>query len=169
MNEIKGRVWKLGDNIDTDLVVPGQFLDAPIDEMIKHVFEAIRPELVKEVRAGDIIVAGRNFGCGSSRENAPAALKKLGLACIVADSFARIFFRNSIAIGLPLVVCKGVQGIFNEGEEARVDFGSAAVENPSRGKRLSGEALSEDIQAIVENGGILEMLKSMKNKSGGSK
>lgn len=169
MNDLKGRVWKLGDNIDTDLVVPGQFLDAPIDEVIKHVFESIRPEFAKEVRSGDIIIAGRNFGCGSSRENAPAALKKLGIACVVAESFARIFFRNSIAIGLPLVVCKGASDIFDEGDQASVDFVKAIVENPSKGKKLNGEMLSGDIQAIVESGGILEMLKSIKNQTGGSK
>ncbi len=167
MNDLRGKVWRLGDNIDTDLVVPGTYLDAPIDEVIKHVFEAIRPEFAKEVRAGDIIVAGRNFGCGSSRENAPVALKKLGIACIVADSFARIFFRNSIAIGLPLVVCKGASGILEEGEEARIVFGEAIVENPSRGKSLKGESLSGDIRTIIESGGILEVLKSIKNRSGG--
>lgn len=166
MNDLKGKVWKLGDNIDTDLIVPGQFLDAPIDEVIKHVFEAIRPEFTKEVRAGDIIIAGKNFGCGSSRENAPAALKKLGIACIIADSFARIFFRNSIAIGLPLVVCKGASSIFEEGEEARIVFRDAIIENTSKGERLNGEALSAEILAIIESGGILEMLKTIKHKYG---
>jgi 3-isopropylmalate/(R)-2-methylmalate dehydratase small subunit len=164
MNAINGKVWMLGDNIDTDSIVPGQFLDAPIDEVVKHVFESIKPEFVKEVRPGDVIIAGRNFGCGSSRENAPAALKKLGVACIAAESFARIFFRNALAIGLPLVICKGVPGIFAEGEEARIAFREARVENVKNGSVLEGEAFSDEIIAIVEKGGIMEMLKALKKK-----
>jgi 3-isopropylmalate/(R)-2-methylmalate dehydratase small subunit len=164
MNAINGKVWMLGDNIDTDSIVPGQFLDAPIDEVVKHVFESIKPEFVKEVRPGDVIIAGRNFGCGSSRENAPAALKKLGVACIAAESFARIFFRNALAIGLPLVICKGVPGIFAEGEEARIAFREARVENVKNGSVLEGEAFSDEIIAIVEKGGILEMLKALKKQ-----
>jgi len=163
MKEMKGKVWKLGNNIDTDLIVPGQYLDAPIEEVVKHVFESILPEFVKEVRSSDIIIAGKNFGCGSSRENAPAALQKLGIACIVAESFARIFFRNSIAIGLPVVICKRVTDIFNGGENASVSFRKASVENLNSGVTLQGELPSDDILSIVEKGGILEMLKFIKN------
>ena len=160
MNTIEGRVWKFGDNIDTDLIVPGQYLDAPVEEAVKHALESVRPDFAKEVREGDIVVAGKNFGCGSSRENAPIVLQKLGVGCIVADSFARIFFRNSIAIGLPLVTCKGAAGIFSEGDTARVEFREARVQNPASGAALQGEPLSGDILAIVEKGGILELLKS---------
>lgn len=160
MNTIEGRVWKFGDSIDTDLIVPGQYLDAPVDEAAKHALESIRPDFAREVRNGDILVAGKNFGCGSSRENAPIVLQKLGVGCIVAESFARIFFRNAIAIGLPLVTCKGAAGIFSEGETARVEFREARVQNPKSGAALQGEPLSGDILAIVEKGGILELLKS---------
>ena len=163
MKEMKGKVWKLGNNIDTDLIVPGQYLDAPIEEVVKHVFESILPEFINEVRSSDIIIAGKNFGCGSSRENAPAALQKLGIACIVAESFARIFFRNSIAIGLPVVICKRVTDIFNGGENASVSFRKASVENLNSGVTLQGELPSDDILSIVEKGGILEMLKFIKN------
>jgi 3-isopropylmalate dehydratase small subunit len=162
MKEIKGKVWILGDNISTDLIAPGQYLDAAIDEVVKHVFEANLPEFVKEMCSGDIIVAGRNFGCGSSRENAPEALKKLGISCIAAESFARIFFRNAIAIGLPVVICKGVAGQFKQGETAVVDFREARVKNISSGAMLQGEPFSGDIVAIVESGGILEKLKLIK-------
>ena len=161
MDELKGRVWKFGNNIDTDLIVPGQYLDAPMDEVVKHVFESIRPNFAEDVRRGDIIVAGRNFGCGSSRENAPAALQNLGIGCIVAESFARIFFRNAIAIGLPVVICGGVTGIFSDGDHARVAFGEARVENLKSGAVLQGDPLSPEILDIVEKGGMLEMLKAL--------
>ena len=163
MKVIIGRVWKLGNNIDTDLIAPGQYLDAPVNEVAQHVFENIRPEFIKEVRSGDIIIAGRNFGCGSSRENAPEALKKLGIGCIVAESFARIFFRNSIAIGLPVVICKGITDVFSEGEIASVDFKDALVQNTRNGTELQGMVFSNDILSIVERGGILEMLKVIKH------
>ena len=162
MNEITGKVWKLGDNIDTDAIAPGEYLDAPIEEVVKHVFEHTRPEFAREDQQGDIIVAGRNFGCGSSRENAPAALKELGIGCIAAVSFARIFFRNAIAIGLPVVICKGIPDIFNEGDAAVIDFRNARVRNASTGAELEGERFSDDILSIVESGGILEKLKSVK-------
>jgi 3-isopropylmalate dehydratase small subunit len=162
MKEIKGKVWILGDNISTDLIAPGQYLDAPIDEVAKHVFESHLPEFVSEVCSGDIIVAGRNFGCGSSRENAPEALKKLGISCIAAESFARIFFRNAIAIGLPVVICRGVAGLFKRGETAAVDFREARVKNVTSGATLQGDLFTADILSIVESGGILEKLKLIK-------
>ncbi len=169
MNEIKGKVWKLGNNIDTDLIAPGQYLDAPMDEVAKHVFESIRPEFAKEVHKGDILIAGRNFGCGSSRENAPEALKKLGIGCIVAESFARIFFRNSIAIGLPVVICHNISSVFNEGEIASIDFRQACIQNISKGVEIHGETFSDEILSIVESGGILEKIKqNRKSLKGGN-
>jgi 3-isopropylmalate dehydratase small subunit len=162
MKELKGRTWKFGDNVNTDLIAPGQYLDAPIDEVVKHIFENIRPEFVKEVNKGDIIIAGKNFGCGSSRENAPEALMKAGLDCIVAESFARIFFRNAIAIGLPVVICRAVSSCFNDGDISSVDFREAIVKNVTTGFEARGEVLSNEILSIVESGGILEKLKSIK-------
>ncbi len=159
---IEGKTWKLGDAVDTDAIVPGTYLDAPIEEVIKHVFENIRPGFASEVRQGDILVAGKNFGCGSSRENAPAALKKLGLSCIVAESFARIFFRNAIALGFPLVICPGVTSMIEEGDTLSVDYRTATVENTRTSISLMGEILPDDVLAIIEKGGILEVLKAMK-------
>jgi 3-isopropylmalate dehydratase small subunit len=162
MRELKGRVWKFEDNVNTDLIAPGQYLDAPIDEVINHTFENIRPEFVKEVHKGDILIAGTNFGCGSSRENAPEALKKVGVECIVAESFARIFFRNAIAIGLPVVICRGVSSSVNDGDIVSVDFREAIVKNVSTGVECQGEVFPDEIQSIIESGGILEKLKSIK-------
>lgn len=159
---IEGKAWKLGDAVDTDAIVPGTFLDAPLDEVVKHVFESIKPGFANEVRQGDVLVAGKNFGCGSSRENAPAALQKLGLSCIVAESFARIFFRNAIALGIPLVICPGVCGIVEEGDTLRVDYRAATVENTGTGARLRGEPLPEEVLTIIGKGGILEVLKGRK-------
>lgn len=160
MKEMRGKVWKLGHSIDTDLIVPGRYLNAPLEEVKKHVFENMRPEFTTQVGEGDIIVAGGNFGCGSSRENAPEVLKQVGIACIVAESFARIFFRNAIAIGLPVAICPGVADIFKEGDIAVIQFEQAVVLNTQTGMTLQGEPFSKAILDIVENGGILENLKS---------
>lgn len=157
----QGRVWKFGDNVDTDAIVPGKYLDAPVEESSQHVFESARPEFVGEVAEGDIVVAGSNFGCGSSRENAPETLKVLGIGCVLAESFGRIFFRNAIAIGLPVMICKGVSGSFEDGDTARIDPGEARVENVTRGGSLAAEPLSDDMLLILDAGGILNVLKSM--------
>ncbi len=102
---IEGKAWKLGDAVDTDAIVPGTFLDAPLDEVVKHVFESIKPGFANEVRQGDVLVAGKNFGCGSSRENAPAALQKLGLRASSPNRSRASLLRNAIALGIPLVIC----------------------------------------------------------------
>lgn len=161
MEPLQGRVWRFGNNVDTDAIVPGRFLDAPIEEAARHAFESIRPGFVDEVRKGDVIVGGANFGCGSSRENAPEALKLLGIGCVVAESFGRIFFRNAIAIGLPVLRCAGVSGAFADGDTARVDVEKAKVENPNTGGSLMAERLSDEMLLILESGGITEVLKSM--------
>lgn len=163
MEEINGNVWKFADNIDTDAIVPGQYLDAPIDEIVKHVFESINPKFVAEVKSGDIIVGGKNFGCGSSRENAPEALKKSGIACVIAESFARIFFRNAIAIGLPVVICRDASNNFAEGEQACVNLDKALIENTTKGIKLSAVPLHDEIIAIINKGGIVGLLKEMQS------
>jgi 3-isopropylmalate/(R)-2-methylmalate dehydratase small subunit len=161
MESIQGKVWKFGDNIDTDVMVPGQYLDAPMEEVVQHVFESINPEFAKGVKNSDIIVAGKNFGCGSSRENAPDALKKLGIGCIIAESFARIFFRNAIAIGLPVISCKNVSSSFDDNDCARVNLPDARIENITKKKMLTAQSLSEEMLRIIEKGGILNLLKEM--------
>jgi 3-isopropylmalate dehydratase small subunit len=115
MEVIRGRVWKVGDQVNTDLITPGQYLTAPLEEVKKHVLEAINPRFAQEARGGDILVAGKNFGCGSSRESAPSALKAQGISAVVAESFARIFFRNAVAIGLAVVPCPGISSLLKSG------------------------------------------------------
>lgn len=158
---MRGKVWRFGDNIDTDAITPGKYMGAPERELLKHVLEVINPRFPEEVRPGDIIVAGSNFGCGSSRESAPAALKSLGIGAIVAESFARIFFRNSIAIGLPTLVCPGVSSLFNDGEELELDLKSARITNLTKGKTVYGKPLPEQMLEVLLKGGIIPLLKEI--------
>jgi len=158
---IRGRVWLFGDNVDTDVITPGVYVDAPMEEMKKHVLEVLNPRFPKEVKAGDIIVAGKNFGCGSSRETAPDALKALGIGAVIAESFARIFFRNSISIGLPVLPCPGALGVFREGEEAELDVAGAKVTHLSSNRILQGQPLAKDILDMLSKGGTLLLLKEM--------
>ena len=159
MNEIVGRVWLFGANVDTDIIYPGPYLDAPLEEAAPHVLAAIRPEFPSQVEPGDLIVAGGNFGCGSSREQAATVLRHLGIRLVMAESFGRIFFRNAIAIGLPVLVCPGLTEKFVDGQIARVRLDRAEVINESTGQRLQGEVMSEMMLDILSRGGILELLK----------
>ena len=159
MEMIQGRVWKFGDNIDTDVIVPGQYLDSPVNDIKIHVFESVNPNFAAGVKEGDIIVAGRNFGCGSSREQAPTALKALGIRCIIAESFGRIFFRNAIAIGLPILTCTQISRLFEDGEKASIYLSEARIENNTRRVSVMADPLSEDMLRILEKGGILELLR----------
>jgi 3-isopropylmalate/(R)-2-methylmalate dehydratase small subunit len=161
---IRGRVWRFGDNVDTDVITPGIYVDAPMEEMKKHVLEALNPRFPQEVKPGDIIVAGKNFGCGSSRETAPDALKALGIAAVIAESFARIFFRNAVAIGLPVLLCPGAARSFQEGDEAEIDIFQAGVKNLSAGTALQGPPLPKDILEIISQGGTLVLLRNLAEK-----
>lgn len=158
MTIIKGKVWKFGDNVNTDVMAPGFAFHAPWEELKKIILH-IHPQFNQEVKAGDVIVAGRNWGCGSSREQAPANLKRLGVACVVAESFGRIFFRNSIAIALPVIVCPGVTKAFKEGDQLEMELEKAKIRNINTGQELKGEPLSEDMLAIIRKGGIIAALK----------
>lgn len=160
MHEFEGRVWLVGDNLDTDVICPGKLLDAPIEEIARHTLETLRPEFPGEVKPGDIIVAGGNFGCGSSREQAPQVLKQVGISCIAAESFGRIFFRSAIAIGLPVLACPGVSKAFADGDAAVVDVERAHIRNASSGVELEGARLSWEMLEILSRGGILELLKT---------
>jgi 3-isopropylmalate/(R)-2-methylmalate dehydratase small subunit len=162
MKIIKGRVWKFGDNVDTDVISPTLYLEAPMDELKKHVLEAIHPRFAREARPGDMMVAGKNFGCGSSRENAPDAIRALGIGAVMAESFARIFFRNAVAIGLPVLPCPGVAASFREGDEAEVDIARAVVKNLTRAVELSAFPLPKEILEILDMGGTLALLKKLK-------
>jgi 3-isopropylmalate dehydratase small subunit len=155
---IRGRVWKFGDNVDTDVMAPYSTLSLPWPERHKSVL-AIRPEFVERVRPGDIIVAGRNWGCGSSREQAPENLKLLQLGAVVAESFGRIYFRNCIAIAFPNLLCPGIHAACEDGEDVEIDLRRAAVRNLTRGATFQARPYTDNMLAIIEQGGLLEVLK----------
>lgn len=155
IDRISGRVWKFGDNIDTDVIIPGKYLrTTDMSVFASHVMEGIDPQFSKKVQKGDIIVAGKNFGCGSSREQAPLALKHAGVACIVAESFARIFFRNAINVGLPIIEAKvGCE----EGDIIEIDLGRGLVKNKDRS--YQGTKLPDFLREILVDGGLVEHRK----------
>jgi methanogen homoaconitase small subunit len=160
-NSIVGRVWKFGDRIDTDLIIPGKYLRTrEMHIFAAHAMEGIDPEFAKKVKSGDIIVAGTNFGCGSSREQAPLALKHAGVACIIAKSFARIFFRNAINIGLPLleadIDCQ-------EGDVIKVDLLKGEVVVPEKGT-FKGDKLPDFLLEILTDGGLVAHRKKIQSK-----
>jgi len=164
MSLIRGRVWKFGDNINTDAMAPGFAFKAPWEEL-KRLILHLHPRFPFEVRIGDVVVAGRNWGCGSSREQAPANLKRLGIGCVLAESFGRIYFRNSVALAFPSLVCPGVSRAFSEGDELELELETARVRNLTSGETLQGETLSRDMLAIIAAGGILPTLKARLKRS----
>lgn len=155
----KGRVWKFGDNIDTDVITPGKYLILPIDELKNYVLEPIDPEFSRKVKPGDIIVAGRNFGCGSSREQAPAALKALGISVVIAESFARIFFRNAISLGLPVVICEEISKRVSNGDLLEVNLEIGEIRNLNTGQIFKTKTLSRQMIEILKAGGVIPLLK----------
>ena len=161
ISDLKGRVWKFGDNVDTDVICAGRYINSPLDEMKKHVFESLRPEFAASARPGDIIVAGAWFGSGSSRETAPAALKALGIAAVVAETFSRTFYRNAIAIGLPAISCPEVGKLFNEGDEASLSFQTGQITNLTSGKTMAFISFPDEMLQVLEAGGIEPLLKEM--------
>lgn len=156
---IKGRVWKFGDDIDTDVIIPAKYLRS-VDQSVwpKHVLEGVDPEFSSKVRPGDIIVAGKNFGCGSSREQAALAIKWAGVAAVVAESFARIFFRNAINNGLPLIEAKGISKMVEEGDVIEIDLDSGIVKTPKGEVRSA--PLPPFLQDILRSGGLVEYYKA---------
>ena len=158
---IKGRVWKFGDNLNTDVISPGRYQADPIEVIKEHVLEAVNPRFAKEAKKGDLVVAGKNFGCGSSRESAPRALKALGIEAVVAESFARIFYRNAVAIGLPVLACPSVSQSFEEGETLELDLEKAQVKNLNRNISLPGKPLPPEMLEVLGKGGITPLLKEM--------
>ncbi len=163
---VSGIAMKFGNNIDTDVILPGKYLVlvSPI-ELAKHAMEGLDPSFPQKAEKGIVLVGGRNFGCGSSREQAPLALKYAGVKCVVAESFARIFFRNAINIGLPVIECSGISAVVDSGDEVVVDFDSGEIRNIYKGKALFGVKLPSFIQEILADGGLIENLqKRMKKK-----
>lgn len=161
--KIAGRVWKFGTNVDTDQIIPAEYLVTGDPAVLaKHAFEKVRAEFADEAREGDIIVADENFGCGSSREHAPRALMGAGIACVVAKSFARIFYRNSINIGLPLVEAAIPA---DDGDTVEVDFESGIVKNITKGVEATFPPTPVFLQKLIDAGGLVEYTKkSLKNK-----
>lgn len=159
--KLSGNVWKFGNDIDTDAIIPGKYLtiNKP-DELAKHAFEGVRPEFSRSVKEGDIIVAGFNFGCGSSREHAPLALKGVKIKCIIAKSFARIFFRNAINIGLPLLECPDTDNIEEE-DHIEVDFRSGLIKNETKEETYQATPLPEFVRGIVDAGGLIGFAKKI--------
>jgi 3-isopropylmalate/(R)-2-methylmalate dehydratase small subunit len=155
---IKGRVWKFGDDINTDYMSPGFIKNQPW-ELAKKSILHIHPGFVAGFKPGDLIVAGENFGCGSSREAAPANLKRLEVGCVVAESFGRIFLRNSIAIAFPVLICKGISKAFDEGDQLELDFAQSLVRNVTRNTEIRGTPLPPELVRIVAAGGMMEVLK----------
>lgn len=157
---IKGKVWKFGDNINTDIIYPGKYLSItdPL-ETARHCFELVYPEFKKEARPGDIIVAGKFFGCGSSREQAALCIKYFGIAAIVAESFARIYYRNAINLGLPIVIGQGVSKKINQGDVLEIDFGKGIIKDEQNGQIIKADPLPAFILEILESGGLIPHLR----------
>ncbi len=161
----KGNVFKYGDNVDTDVIIPARYLNSTTgSELAKHCMEDIDKDFVKKVKPGDIIGARRNFGCGSSREHAPLAIKSAGVSCVIADTFARIFYRNAINIGLPIVECKEAAQAIEAGHEVEVDFDTGQIYNLSTGEKFAGQAFPEFMQNIINAGGLVAYVNAKKQK-----
>ncbi len=157
---LKGKAFVYGANIDTDQIYPGRFLDlTEPDQIGKHALEGADPNFVKEVQPGDLLVASTNFGCGSSREHAAITLKSAGVGAILADSFGRIFYRNVINLGVPLIVCPGISKIVKRGDALSVDMTTGKVVNETTGASAEAQPLSEYVLNILESGGIKPMIK----------
>ena len=153
------RAWKFGDDINTDVITPGRYTVTLDKSRLGEVaFIEYRPEFAKEVKQGDIVVAGRNFGCGSSREHSPVALKAAGVGAVVAKSFARIFFRNSINIGLPILICADTDMI-DDGDELELDIRTGLIRDVTKGKEIQAEPLPDFIMKIVLQGGLVPFLR----------
>ena len=154
-----GRVWKFGDKVNTDVIIPARYnITIDPDELAKNVFCEVRPDYAKNVKPGDVIVAGENFGCGSSREHAPIAIKGSHVKCVIAKSFARIFFRNAINIGLPILE-SDVYDEINDGDELDVDLENGVIKNVKTGKEYTANPLPKFVLQIVDAGGIVNFLK----------
>lgn len=163
--KISGKAIKFGKDIDTDVILPGKYL-VLVDpkELAKHAMEGIDPFFTKKAEKGIIIVGGKNFGCGSSREQAPLALKYSGVKCVLAESFARIFFRNSINIGLPVIECKGISEIVDNNDELTIDPLNGIIENNSKNRSIQGNKLPQFIIEILNDGGLIENLRKRLKK-----
>ena len=153
---VKGKVFKYGDNVDTDVIIPARYLAIQDRaELASHAMEDIDRDFVKNVKKNDIIVAEKNFGCGSSREHAPLVIKEAGVGCVIAETFARIFYRNAINIGLPIIECPEAARAIAAGDEVEVDFDSGVITDVTSGKSFQGQAFPEFMQKIIAANGLV--------------
>ncbi|MCR5503197.1 MAG: 3-isopropylmalate dehydratase small subunit [Lachnospiraceae bacterium] len=161
MKNAKGRVIKYGDNVDTDVIIPARYLNSsdPKD-LASHCMEDIDRDFVKKVQSGDIMVAEKNFGCGSSREHAPIAIKASGISCVIAETFARIFYRNAINIGLPIIECKAASEGIEEGDEVEIDFDTGIIRDLTKGTKYQGQAFPEFMQKIIDAEGLVNYINA---------
>lgn len=156
-----GKVFKYGDNVDTDVIIPARYLNVPDpQELAKHCMEDIDIDFAKQVQKGDIIVADKNFGCGSSREHAPIAIKASGVSCVIAETFARIFYRNAINIGLPIIECPDAAKGIEAGDEVEIDFDSGKIYNRTKGTEFQGQAFPEFMQKIIKAEGLINYINN---------
>ena len=159
----EGKVIKYGDNIDTDVIIPARYLNTSLpEELAKHCMEDIDTEFVNKVQTGDIMVGGANFGCGSSREHAPIAIKASGISCVIAQSFARIFFRNSINIGLPILECPEASKDIDEGDVVEINFDTGLITNKTKNKEYQAAAFPPFMQELINAGGLVKYIKEGK-------
>ncbi|MBE6063371.1 MAG: 3-isopropylmalate dehydratase small subunit [Clostridium butyricum] len=158
---VKGRVFKYGDNVDTDVIIPARYLNtSDAKELAAHCMEDIDIDFVKNVQHGDIIVANKNFGCGSSREHAPLAIKTAGISCVIASTFARIFYRNAINIGLPILECDEAVKNIDAGDELEVDFKTGLIKNLTKNQQYQGQGFPEFMQKIIDSDGLIGYIKN---------
>lgn len=158
--DAKGKVFKFGNNIDTDVIIPARYLNTQdYTELASHCMEDIDKDFTKKISNGDIVVAGENFGCGSSREHAPIALKTAGVSCVIASTFARIFYRNSINIGFPILECPEAASEINEGDQVEVNYGTGEIKDITTGKTYHAAPFPEFIRNIIDKGGLLNSIK----------
>jgi 3-isopropylmalate/(R)-2-methylmalate dehydratase small subunit len=163
--KVKGTVFKYGDNIDTDAIIPARYLNtSDSKELAKHCMEDIDPAFVEKVKQGDIIVANKNFGCGSSREHAPIAIKASGVSCVIAGTFARIFYRNAINIGLPILECEEAAKNIEQGDELEVDFRAGIIHNLTENQTYKVQAFPEFMQEIIKADGLINYIKKNMTK-----
>ena len=156
----QGKAFKYADNVDTDVIIPARYLNTPdANELALHCMEDIDTEFVKKVNKGDVIIAGLNFGCGSSREHAPLVIKTCGIGCVIAKSFARIFYRNAINIGLPILECEQAALEISANDEVKVDFDTGVISDITTGKTYKAQPFPPFIQNIIRSGGLLASLK----------
>lgn len=157
----EGTVFKYGDNVDTDVIIPARYLNtSKAEELAAHCMEDIDTEFVKKVKQGDIMVAEKNFGCGSSREHAPLAIKTAGISCVIAKTFARIFYRNAINIGLPIIECEEAATKIQAGDRVEIDFETGIIKNLTKSEEYKGQPFPEFMQKIINDGGLVNFIKN---------